>query len=77
MKELGLEENQANISKIYETCAGTITDKLINSDADIILKYFNIFLNVENELLPSIYWLPKLHKNPAKARFIIAALKCL
>ena len=26
--------------------------------------------------LPDIYWLPKLHKNPIKARFIIASQKC-
>ena len=26
--------------------------------------------------LPDIYWLPKLHKSPTKARFIIASQKC-
>ena len=26
--------------------------------------------------LPDIYWLPKLHKSPIKARFIIASKKC-
>ena len=26
--------------------------------------------------LPRMYWLPKLHKNPIKARFIVAAPKC-
>ena len=36
----------------------------------------NIDVSDENECLPSIYWLPKLHKNPLKFRFIIAAPKC-
>ena len=31
---------------------------------------------VDNHVLPHIYWLPKLHKNPIKFRFIIAAPKC-
>ena len=30
----------------------------------------------DNKKLPRIYWLPKLHKNPSKFRFIIAAPKC-
>ena len=30
----------------------------------------------ESKLLPHIYWLPKLHKNPVKFRFIIAAPNC-
>ena len=27
-------------------------------------------------LLPTIYWLPKLHETPPKARYIIAAPEC-
>ena len=27
-------------------------------------------------MLPHMYWLPKLHKNPPKPRFIIAAPNC-
>ena len=34
-------------------------------------------VNEENICLPHISWLPKSHKNPRKALFIIAALKCL
>ena len=30
----------------------------------------------ESKQLPHIYWLPKLHKNPIKFRFIIAAPNC-
>ena len=37
---------------------------------------FGIGVPVENEKLPNIYWLPKMHKNPLKFRFIIAVPSC-
>ena len=40
------------------------------------LNRYRLYVNEENRCLPHIYWLPKLHKNPTKARFIILALKC-
>ena len=27
---------------------------------------------IVNDRLPNMYWMPKMHKNPIKARFIIA-----
>ena len=30
---------------------------------------------IENHRLPIMYWIPKMHKNPIKARFIIASPK--
>ena len=33
-------------------------------------------VNDDDKRLPLNYWLPKLHKTPIKARFIIAAPKC-
>ena len=32
-------------------------------------------VNIENHCLPHMYWLPKMHKSPIKARFIIASPK--
>ena len=40
-----------------------------------IFLWFEICLSEDNKRLPSIYWLWKLHNNPVKARFIIAAQK--
>ena len=42
----------------------------------MLKKKFNLDVSAENECLPHIYWLPKMHKNPCKFRFIIAAPKC-
>ena len=39
-------------------------------------KKFNLSVPEESRKLPHIYWLPKLHKNPIKFRFIIAAPEC-
>ena len=36
----------------------------------------NIDVEPEHEDLPSFYWLPKLHKNPYRKRFIAASNKC-
>ena len=30
----------------------------------------------DDQCLPLVYWLPKLHKNPTKARFIIEVPTC-
>ena len=37
---------------------------------------FNIRTKDDQNDLPSLYWLPKLHKTPYKARFIAGSSKC-
>ena len=32
-------------------------------------------IHIENHQLPNMYWMPKMHKNPIKATFIIACPK--
>ena len=44
--------------------------------SDDLLRYFGIFVSKDNKRVPSIYWLPAIHKNSTKARFIIMALAC-
>ena len=31
---------------------------------------FGLFVDEDHSMLPSLYWLPKLHKRPYKSRFI-------
>ena len=62
MKELGLSGNHISTPKTYETCVEKTHFQLINSCGNTILTYFDISLNAENKCLPSVYWLPKLHK---------------
>ena len=37
---------------------------------------FVVFINEDHSKLPTIYWLPKLHKRPYKSRFIANSSSC-
>ena len=37
---------------------------------------FAVSVNEDQERLPTFYWLPKLHKQPYKARFIASSSSC-
>ena len=50
------------------------TEKISEKTAFLKNK-FNIDVTEINEKLPNIYWTPKLHKNPTKARLTVAAAK--
>ena len=70
--ELGLVGNNSNTYKKYNGNQ----QHLINQQLSDLKSEFGISSLLENECLPHIYWLPKMHKNPIKFRFIIAAPKC-
>ena len=76
MKEVGLKANHTSTPKTHKTCVDKTNDQLISSHGNTILTHVNIFLNFGNKCLASIYWLYKLYKSPAMARFIISAEKC-
>ena len=42
-----------------------------------VLTSFGIQANSEELDLPYIYWIPKMHKNPYKHKFIVGSSKCL
>ena len=63
--------------ELTTTNAYTISDKSassILSEHSDTLKNFNVSLT--KAALPKIYWLPKLHKNPYKSRFIANSSNC-
>ena len=37
---------------------------------------FWLFVNEDHSKLPTLYWLPKLHKRPCKSRFIANSCAC-
>ena len=39
-------------------------------------KDFNINISDDNFSISALFWIPKLHKNPFKSRFIAGASKC-
>ena len=73
-KELGLGNN--NTTDRYNSINNSSTDTIINSNINDLKSKFGIDdVNIENHCLPHMYWLPKMHKSPIKARFIIASPK--
>lgn len=73
VNELGL--NPQHASPTYNLSSKSEND-IINNHTNFIRNKFNMKVQEDNKRLPRIYWLPKLHKNPSKFRFIIAAPKC-
>ena len=74
LKELGLVAN--NSSKTYEIITDKNSDQVIKQNISDLKNKFKISdISLDDYCLPKMYWLPKLHKNPIKARFIVAAPK--
>ena len=73
IKELGIDVTENNNSDTYKCVQNITADNLISKHVKNLKNKFNLNVNNENQCLPSIYWLPKMHKNPIKSRFIIAA----
>ena len=77
MKELGVDATNF-------TCIGNNTYSHVpEKEADIIERHcklqkdmFGIDVDEINKKLPRIFWNPKLHKNPYKARYIAGATNC-
>ena len=75
-KELGLGNN--NTTDTYNSINNSSIDTIINSNINDLKSQFGIDdVNIEHHCLPRMYWLPKMHKSPIKARFIIASPKSL
>ncbi len=73
--ELGINQHGGSTGNdTYTKCA--------KSEKDIVSKHLSFLLNYKiipeskSHCLPSMYWLPKLHKNPYKSRFIAASSRC-
>ena len=73
IKELGLG---GNTTKTYEHLSNANVNDIITHHRKCLFDEFRLNTSKEMQTLPDIYWLPKLHKTPTKARFIIASQKC-
>ena len=74
MKELGIASS-STINPTYE--AQDITaDEVIRNHATTLDDLFDITLHQKEKSLPQMYWIPKLHKTPYKARFIAGSRTC-
>ena len=76
--ELGLNiGDHTNISDTYIRETNKDIPSIVNNHlSDLANKFSLDDFEENNKCLPQIYWLPKMHKQPIKARFIVAAPKC-
>ena len=75
VKELGLQNINSANSSTYESLNIDIAD-IMKSHKDTLTEEFNINIDHSMELLPTMYWIPKIHKDPIGFRFIVASPKC-
>ena len=74
MEELGINSG-TNLNSTYVPQDRTV-DEIIQTHATTLQDVFDIKLQQREKNLPQIYWIPKLHKTPHRARFIAASSSC-
>ena len=71
-KELGLLDTKGNPTY---TLSNLPKDDILANHASV-LQSFRLPINDKDTDLPCLYWIPKLHKNPYKQRFISGSSNC-
>ena len=72
IKELGINNTLRNPTYTLST----LTKQEILENHKSVLISFGVNPKDEDQDLPSLYWIPKLHKNPYKERYIAGSSKC-
>ena len=74
MDELGINSNRT-VNATYDAHRCT-PDEVTGEHARTLDDTFGVKLTEKEHKLPTIYWIPKLHKRPYKARFIAGSSSC-
>ena len=74
MKKLGFIIRRNRKNKTYEMITATKEERI--DKHTMLLNRKRFCVNKKSKFLSQIYWLRKVHKNPTKSRFIIAAPNC-
>ena len=75
-KELGIDNNVGiKGNKVYLPINKNMND-IINLHNNDLSKNYNIQILDKDLNIPLLFWIPKLHKNPIKSRFIAGASNC-
>lgn len=76
LDELGFDRNtyMATGNITYSKFDGSL-DGIIKDHVTVCKNVFNIAVSDDQQVIPQIYWIPKLHKSPYKARFIAGAFR--
>jgi len=74
LKEVGFFDEEKKAGRTYH--------EVKNSALEIIEKHklenktFRVIMDEKQNQLPILLWIPKMHKNPSKQRFIAASHSC-
>ena len=72
IKEMGMDDESGNPTYTLTTIP---KEDIINNHISV-LSSFGVTVSDDNSNLPSIYWIPKLHKCPYKQRYIAGSARC-
>jgi len=78
LKELGIDTNskkKRNSNNTYECIEEKNEEDIVKIHKEYMNKH-DIPLLSDQESLPFLYWIPKMHKNPTKQRYIAASHCC-
>ena len=76
LKELGFDDNLLPVGNITYLPVNDNKENVIKKHIYELDNIFKIKVNSKNSILPKIFWIPKLHKDPFKFRFIAGARNC-
>ena len=68
-------KQELSCTKTYERIS-TDERSIVNTHSIDITAKFAMSIKEKQDRLPTLYWLPKLHKRPYKARFIANSSSC-
>ena len=71
MKELGISDSQSNTYKI----SSSKFENIVNLNIQLC-KSYDLEVTDKHKTLPVMYWTPKMHYTPSRARFIVASSCC-
>ena len=74
LKELGVIGLPSNTYRLVNNQSKT---NIVNSALKDITQQFSLNIPENMKTLPTPYWMPKMHKSPIGARFIIASKQCV
>ena len=68
-------KQERNGTKAYEETS-IVEKSIVYRHSNEIPKKFDVDVKEGQDRLPTMYWLPKLHKRPYRARFIANSSSC-
>ena len=75
MYNINTLKQEFGTAKIYEHI---LLDEasVVDNHQCLMAAKFGVFVDEDHSKLPTLYWLPKLHKRPYKSRFITNSSSC-